>query len=108
MPPINVRNRSLNMIVYSQLALQQALADCESDQLVEVALLNRSCCLFVCNVSALRDFHKRVAFVGVEEYARIPTHVFQFVCGVGFDGYEPWNFKRYLEYLQDPLKVKGT
>jgi hypothetical protein len=46
--------------------------------------------------------------VGVEEYARIPTHVFQFVCGVGLDGYEPWNFKRYLEYLQDPLKVKGT
>ena len=95
--------------MYSQLALQALTDCCESDQLVEVALLKRNCCLFVCNVSALRDFRKRVAFVGVEEYARIFIHVFQFVlCGVGLDGYEPWNFKRYLEYLQDPLKVKGT
>ena len=66
-------------------------------------------CLCVMFPRALRDFRKRVAFVGVEEYARIFIHVFQFVlCGVGLDGYEPWNFKRYLEYLQDPLKVKGT
>ena len=82
-----------------QLALQ-ALADCESDKLVNVALLKQNCCLFVCSVSALRDYRKRLAFVGGEEYARIPSQLFQSVCGVGLDGYEPWKFKRYSEYLQ--------
>ena len=87
-----------------QLALQ-ALADCESDKLVDVAFSKQNCCLFVCSVSALRDFGKRLAFVGGEEFARIPSQLFQSVCGVGLDGYEPWQFKRYLQYLQESLKV---
>ena len=43
--------------------------------------------------------------MGGEDNARIPTQLFQSVCGVGLDGYEPWRFKRYLEYLQESLKV---
>ena len=100
----NKHEKSVKEYDSVQLALQ-ALSDCESDKLVNVAFSKQNCCLFVCSVSALRDFGKRLAFVGGEEFARIPSQLFQSVCGVGLDGYEPWKFKRYLQYLQESQKV---
>ena len=103
---IEVARKTQSVFEYASIELAlQVFNDCESDWLVDVSTPSQNCCLFYCSFNALREFHKRVALVGGAEYARIPSQLFKTVCGPGIDGYQPYQFKKYLDHLRDVRKA---